>query len=158
MKDDKQIFVEWLRKAIKIDKLMTGEQLAAAVNISPATISGYLTGRTKGPAELDLRLKICEALNVDYQKIIKEGRMEVNGFTSKVFEEFVEEKLNLAVSAMVEGKGTFAGFNDKEKAETVRSVLVDIEREDAFEFETIIEELELRLRRILLRKKQFVNK
>lgn len=75
MKTDKEIFTEWLRHAIKIKGLIKGKDLAVKAGVDPTTISGYLTGRTKGP-ELDLRLKICNILNVDYSSIIKQGKFK----------------------------------------------------------------------------------
>lgn len=72
MEDDKKIFVDWLKKLIKIDGVITGRKLAEKVNVDPSTISGYLTGRTQGP-DLPLRLKICEIIGVEYKKIISDS-------------------------------------------------------------------------------------
>ena len=76
MEDDKKKFVNWLKKIIKIDGVITGKQLAKKVGIDPSTISGYLTGRTKGP-ELSLRLEICKVLGFDYEEIMDIGRRQI---------------------------------------------------------------------------------
>jgi len=77
MKDDKQIFVEWLKYAIKIECKMKGKELAEKLGINPGTISGYITDKSKGPRDIKDRIRICEVLGTDYQKIIDAGRQGV---------------------------------------------------------------------------------
>jgi transcriptional regulator with XRE-family HTH domain len=76
MKDDKQIFVEWLKYAIKIECKMKGNELANKVGINPGTISGYITGKSKGPRNVEDRVKICGVLGADYQQVIAAGRQQ----------------------------------------------------------------------------------
>ncbi len=71
IKSEREIFVEWLRKAIKIDRLITGKELATRIGVDPSTISGYLTGKRNGPGA-ELRLKICEVLGKKYADIVGE--------------------------------------------------------------------------------------
>lgn len=70
MEDDKKKFVNWLKQLIKIDGVITGKALAAKIKVDPSTVSGWLTGRTKGP-ELPVRIEICEAVSADYKEIMQ---------------------------------------------------------------------------------------
>jgi transcriptional regulator with XRE-family HTH domain len=74
MKDDRQIFVEWLKRFLKMDGGMTGVELAKKAGINPGTLSGYIIGRSKGPRTVLEREKICQAAGVNYAEIINSGR------------------------------------------------------------------------------------
>ena len=77
MLSDKEIFVEWLRHAIKIDKTMSGKELAELAKISPSTISGWFGSKSKGP-KIETRLEICKILGVSYKTIIQSHRDEAD--------------------------------------------------------------------------------
>lgn len=69
IENEKNIFVEWLKKVIKIDNRITGKELAARLGVHPSTISGYLTGKRSGPGKA-VRFKICEILGEDYSNVV----------------------------------------------------------------------------------------
>ena len=72
MLSDKEIFSRWLKKAIKLEGIIKGKDLSDKTGIAPSTISGYLNDKTY--PDLQNRLKICQAIGVDYNKIIMAGR------------------------------------------------------------------------------------
>ena len=75
MKSDKEIFTEWLRDVVKVKGRIKGKDLAKKAKIHPSTLSGYFSGKTKGP-DLEIQLRICEALNEDREKILQAARQQ----------------------------------------------------------------------------------
>jgi transcriptional regulator with XRE-family HTH domain len=76
MHSDKEIFSSWLKKVVKGEDVIKGKILAEKVGIAPSTISGWFHGKSKGP-EKPIAVEICKILNADYDKIITDGRHEV---------------------------------------------------------------------------------
>jgi len=166
MEDDKKKFVNWLKKVIKIDGLITGKKLSQKVGVDPSTISGYLTGRTKGP-ELPLRLRICEEMGVDYEEILEAGRQvtqlgaedvkqivagEMNKYSRSVpttnLEEYKTQKNHLHHDKIDE-------FKEQDRALRINSILVEIEKSD-FDVLDKIEKM-VQLEFDVLKKKELIN-
>lgn len=71
MENDSKIFVAWLDKYVRKDKMMYGKKLAELIGVSPPTITGYCDGRTE--PSFEKKQLIIEKTGVPYKKIMEEG-------------------------------------------------------------------------------------
>ncbi|MCG8639459.1 MAG: helix-turn-helix transcriptional regulator [Desulfobacterales bacterium] len=155
--DDKAIFTRWLKKAIKVDNRITGKKLAEKVDVHPSTISGYITDKSKGLG-LSLRLKICDALNVDYFEIIDQERKKtangssgtIDELTDQVLkrirqEQFRETIVNYGDSDNVKLHKKINEFSNLEKGHRLNLLAVELEKIDPDELEAGIKYFETRL-------------
>jgi len=137
MRDDKQIFVDWLKYAIKIEGKMTGEALSKKAKIHAGTISGYLTNKSKGPREIKDRVKICEALGADYQEIIEAGRQKDLSGSSPIISE--REKIITDIDPVtVEHRELVKYFSSKKMALEANRKLVDLDVKDPIRFAELV--------------------
>ena len=134
MQSDKEIFVEWLKRAIKIDKLISGKTLAQKVGISPSTISGWFGSKSKGP-KIDTRMDICEELGVSYNKIIQEHRGKIDA----------KEIADIQDPYRSEHHKKINEFPNQKQALLMNSLAVELANIDPDELDEVIDFIKYRL-------------
>lgn len=134
MLSDKEIFVEWLRHAIKIDKTISGKNLAELVGISPSTISGWFGSKSKGP-RIETRLDICEKLGVSYNKIVQIHREKLD----------VKEIADIQEPYRSENNKKIDEFPNQGKALLMNSLAVELASIDPDEIDEVIDFIKYRI-------------
>ena len=83
MENEVEIFRAWLSKYLKVDKVITGAELAKKIGIPSPRLSQYHSGRTDGGLRtfptipFDVREKILKAVDLPYEEVLKTGKREL---------------------------------------------------------------------------------
>ncbi|MCP4021013.1 MAG: helix-turn-helix transcriptional regulator [Desulfobacteraceae bacterium] len=158
MENETKIFVAWLKKLVKLDKVVTARWVAGKVGVTPATISSYVTDRTK--PNFKIRQAIIEAVGVDYEEVLRVGRQELlpPRPESDVMEEAAKEAIQKALKDMpiIDLRNQknalhhqiIDKFKDQDLATEINSILLNIERLDAEELKVFRDYAKSRLNKI----------
>jgi transcriptional regulator with XRE-family HTH domain len=118
-----------------VKRVMRGKDLAEKAKLHPATISGYLTGKSKGPRTVEERQAICEALQADYNEVIAAGRKEdapsssdLEDRLSKIESSLKASTQNSNMTTLEEHRYILKEFRDQELALEVNRKLIKAEK------------------------------
>lgn len=136
MEDERKIFVAWLKKFIKIDKIKTGKYLAEKVGCDPTTISSYIRNRTK--PDLAMRTAILDASGVTYGEMLKIGRDELKkSGQSPNIDADSDNVLTFKTKIEQEHFKIIQTFDDPDTALQFNSFLSKLEKLDVRKYEEI---------------------
>ena len=115
MEDESKFFVAWLIKFIKINKKITGKNLAEKIGVSQPTVAGYMSGRTK--PNFKIRQAILKATGVSHEEMLQEGRKQLQPQVKRTGESEFFTK--------AEAESRFADIEAKLETKKLKSPLAD---------------------------------
>ena len=156
MISDKEIFSIWLKMKMKGEDAIAGNVLAPMIGVHPSTISGWFSGKSKGPGK-PLAKKICKIIGGDYDNIIKEYKDRHQEHRTKtVAPESDRRKVHRDKNIIdsderrnAEHHRMVDRFKDQETALAINSALVDIESLDRDEFEEVLDIVKAKRKKLM---------